>query len=169
MSGITVLGIDPGIATTGIGLVREEGNSLKALYYGCISTRAGEETTTRLINIKNEIKFLLDKYRPNEVAIEQLFFNNNAKTAFAVGQAKGVLILTAGEAGYAVTEYTPLQVKMAVAGTGGAEKFQVQQMVKSLLGLATIPKPDDAADALAIAICHIHSYKFKRRTEMAKV
>ena len=162
MSGFTVLGIDPGTATTGYGVVREVNNKLETIDYGCIMTTPAATAAQRLLSIKEDLKKLLAKHKPAEVAVEQLFFNTNTKTAMSVGQARGVIIVTVAESGYPVAEYTPLQVKLAVTGNGRAEKHQVQQMVKQLLSLNETPKPDDAADALAIAICHLSSYKFNR-------
>ena len=162
MSGFTALGIDPGTATTGYGVVREVNNRLETIAYGCIRTTPAASAAQRLLNIKEDLKKLLAKYKPAEVAVEQLFFNTNTKTAMSVGQARGVIIATVAESGYPVAEYTPLQVKLAVTGNGRAEKHQVQMMVKHLLSLKETPKPDDAADALAIAICHLSSYKYRR-------
>lgn len=152
-----VLGIDPGIAIVGFGLLEKQGNRLKPIQYGSIVTEAGLRTETRLKQIYDATSHLIEKYKPNVMAIEKLFFNRNVTTAFTVGQARGVMLLAAEEAGIAVSEYTPLQVKQAVVGYGQAEKHQVQEMVKMLLNLKEKPKPDDVADALAIAICHAHS------------
>lgn len=152
-----VMGIDPGIAIVGFGLVEQRGNQLKAIEYGSIQTEAGLSTATRLKQIYDACTQLLKQHRPDVVTIEKLFFNRNVTTAFTVGQARGVMMLAAEEAGIPITEYTPLQVKMAVVGYGQAEKKQVQEMVKMLLGLPQVPKPDDVADALAIAICEAHS------------
>jgi crossover junction endodeoxyribonuclease RuvC len=154
---VRVLGIDPGIAIVGFGVVDQQGNRLKAIEYGSIQTEAKFTTATRLKQIYDACTLLFKKHQPQVVAIEKLFFNRNVTTAFTVGQARGVMMLAAEEAGIPVTEYTPLQVKMAVVGYGQAEKRQVQEMVKVLLGLSQIPKPDDVADALAIAICQAHS------------
>lgn len=152
-----VLGIDPGIAIVGFGVVQKEGHRLKPLQYGCIVTKAGLRTETRLKQIYDAMTQLMEKYEPDVMAIEQLFFNRNVTTAFTVAQARGVMLLVAEEANVTVAEYTPLQVKQAVVGYGKAEKHQVQEMVKMLLKLKDKPKPDDVADALAIAICHAHS------------
>ncbi|SCZ07399.1 crossover junction endodeoxyribonuclease RuvC [Alkaliphilus peptidifermentans] len=156
-----ILGIDPGIAIMGIGIVNYEGNQFKPVYYGVIKTESKMATDQRLRVIYEELNKLIDTYNPEVVAIEELFFNNNAKTAFVVGQARGVAILSAANKLKEVYEYTPLQVKQGVVGYGRADKNQVQQMIKTLLCLEAIPKPDDAADALAVAICHAHSGNFK--------
>lgn len=152
------LGIDPGTATTGFGLVREtQQGQLEAVKYGVILTTAGELPEKRLLNLYQQLNELILLYRPDSAAVEKLFFQRNVSTAISVGQARGVILLSLAAAGVPVTEYNPLEVKLAVAGYGGAEKTQVQQMVKALLNLADIPRPDDAADAMAIAICHLHS------------
>ncbi len=152
------LGIDPGTATTGYGLVREtQQGQLEAVKFGVILTPAGELPEKRLLHLYQQLKELILLHRPDSAAVEKLFFQRNVKTALGVGQARGVILLSLAEAGVAVTEYNPMDVKQAVAGYGAAEKYQVQQMVKALLNLDDIPRPDDAADALAIAICHLHS------------
>ncbi|KPC77800.1 crossover junction endodeoxyribonuclease RuvC [Laceyella sacchari] len=152
-----IMGIDPGIAIVGFGVLDRRGNHLKAVEYGSIQTEAGLPTATRLKQIYDACSKLFRVFQPDVVAIEKLFFNRNVTTAFTVGQARGVMMLAAEEAGVPITEYTPLQVKMAVVGYGQAEKKQVQEMVKMLLNLPRAPKPDDVADALAIAICEAHS------------
>jgi crossover junction endodeoxyribonuclease RuvC len=152
-----VLGIDPGIAIVGFGVLDQQGNRLKPIEYGSIQTEAKFTTAARLKQIYDACTLLFQEHQPQVVAMERLFFNRNVTTAFTVGQARGVMMLAAEEAGILVTEYTPLQVKMAVVGYGQAEKRQVQEMVKVLLRLSQIPKPDDVADALAIAICQAHS------------
>lgn len=151
-----VLGLDPGTAITGFGLVRREGHHLEGVAFGVIRTDAGLPMPARLHRIFHDLQDLFGRYRPEAVAVEQLFFRKNVRTAMAVGQARGVVLLAAAAADLAVAEYTPLQVKQAVVGYGKAEKRQVQEMVRILLGLREIPRPDDAADALAIAICHAH-------------
>ncbi len=163
---MVILGIDPGIALTGYSLVKCEGNKFTPLEYGCITTGSELAVPERLTIIYDELEDLIDKYKPTDVAIEELFFNKNVKTAITVGQARGVQILAAVRNGLNVYEYTPLQVKQAVVGYGRAEKRQVQEMVKILLNLKEIPKPDDAADALAIALCHGSSLKFKDSFKM---
>ena len=153
-----VLGIDPGTATTGFGLVQEtERGELVLVQYGALLTPAGELPERRLMMLYHQLKELLLLHRPDSAAVEKLFFQRNVTTAIAVGQARGVILLALAEAGIRVREYTPMEVKQAVAGYGGADKHQMQLMVKALLELPHIPRPDDAADALAIAICHLHS------------
>ncbi|WP_432665406.1 crossover junction endodeoxyribonuclease RuvC [Wukongibacter baidiensis] len=152
-----ILGIDPGIAIVGYGIVEYNGNSFKTLDYGAILTDSKETTPNRLNKIYEELGKLIDIYKPDVAAIEELFFNKNVKTAIAVGQARGVLILTAARKNLDIYEYTPLQVKQGVVGYGRAEKKQVQMMVKTFLNLRSVPKPDDVADALAVAICHAHT------------
>jgi len=154
---VRILGIDPGIATVGFGIIEYDGNKFKVIEYGAVTSPANLPMPVRLKMIYDDLSYIIDKYKPNEVAIEELFFNTNVKTAIVVGQARGVLILSASNHNIPVFEYTPLQVKQAVVGYGRAEKMQVQQMVKSILNLKEVPKPDDTADALAIAICHAHS------------
>ena len=154
---MAVLGIDPGYAIVGYGLVKKEGNSIKPLQYGVIRTEADLPIEVRLNEIYEDLTKLIEAFRPESVAIEKLYFNTNEKTAINVSQARGVIILACTRAGIPIYEYTPLQVKMAVVGYGRAEKKQVQEMTRSILRLAEIPKPDDAADALAIAVCHAHT------------
>jgi crossover junction endodeoxyribonuclease RuvC len=157
-----VIGIDPGIATTGYGIVKEdEDGGLLILDYGIISTDSQKTTPERLLDLFRELLDLISLHRPNYGAVEKLFFQKNVRTAITVGQALGVIQLALANSGVPITEYTPLEVKQAVAGYGGADKHQVQQMVRALLNLRDIPRPDDAADALAIAITHIHSYQMK--------
>ena len=156
-----VLGIDPGTATTGYGLVRDrEDGSLEQVTYGTILTPAGMPAHQRLSILFHQLNDLIFLHRPDGVAVEKLFFQSNVKTAIAVGQARGVVLLAISEAGLDLGEYTPNEVKQAVAGYGSAGKKQVQEMVRVLLGLAEIPKPDDAADALAIAITHLNTQKY---------
>lgn len=153
-SSLTILGIDPGTATTGFGVVVSNGSRLQGIACGCINTKSDRSVQDRLHQIFLETKALIRKYSPDVVAVEQLFFGINVKTALAVGQARGVILLAAAASDVTVTEYTPLQVKQALVGYGRADKKQVQYMVKTILALDEIPKPDDAADALALAICH---------------
>ncbi len=160
---IRILGIDPGYAIVGYGVIDYAGNSFKVVEYGGITTDSKLELPERLLIIYNELSALSEKYRPDAMSVEELFFNNNAKTAINVGQARGVILLSAQIRGGEIFEYTPLQVKQAVVGYGRAEKNQVQQMVKMLLSLEKIPKPDDVADALAIAVCHAHSHNANSR------
>lgn len=158
-----VLGIDPGTAIVGYGLVRSQGGRLTCLDYGCIRTSASQDTAERLHALYKGVLEVIKRGNPDVVAVEQIFFSKNAKTAFAVGQARGVAILAASSEGIRVAEYTPLQVKSAVTGYGRAEKVQVQNMVQRILFLPTIPRPDDAADALAIAICCTNSIQLEDR------
>jgi crossover junction endodeoxyribonuclease RuvC len=156
-----VLGIDPGTATTGYGLVRGWADDrLEAVSYGIIKTPAGVEAHRRLSMLFHELNEILFLHRPDSVAVEKLFFQRNISTAIAVGQARGVLMLAISEAGLDMAEYTPNEVKQAVAGYGNAGKKQVQEMVRVLLSLPEIPKPDDAADALAIAITHLNTQRY---------
>jgi crossover junction endodeoxyribonuclease RuvC len=154
-----IVAIDPGTATTGYGVINYEGNRFKVIDYGIISTSSKIASELRLQQIYSQLKILIERFKPDYFVIEELFFNVNVRTALAVGQARGVCMLAAVDAGLAVDEYTPLQVKQSVVGYGRADKAQVQQMVKAILNLKEIPKPDDAADALALAICHAHSHK----------
>jgi crossover junction endodeoxyribonuclease RuvC len=156
------LGIDPGTATTGFGIIREEQDgNLTALNYGVIQTSSELSQAERLVQLYKNIKDLLILHHPDNGAVEKLFFERNVRTAISVGQARGVALLAMAESNLEIGEYTPLEVKQAVVGYGGADKNQVQQMVRIILGLIDIPKPDDAADALAVAICHIHSGKIR--------
>ena len=154
-----ILGIDPGIATTGYGLITEKNDRLTYVDGGIITTTPRETAPIRLRIIYSAVKNIISKHRPEALAIEKLFFGANSKTAMAVGQARGMALLAAAEMQLSISEYTPLEVKMAITGYGRADKKQMQQMVKNLLKLSFLPKPDDAADALAVAICHLHSYK----------
>lgn len=155
-----VLGIDPGTARTGYGLVEREGSQhLRALDYGCLETPAGMPLAQRLRLIEEGLDELMEAHRPVLVAVERLFFNKNVRTASAVGEARGVVLLVAARHGLAIQEYGPHEVKQAVTGHGRADKGQVQRMVQALLGLPTLPRPDDAADALASAICAAHAYR----------
>ena len=149
-----ILGIDPGTATTGFGLVSKEGPKLTKLDCGVISTSKSLEMPKRLSILHDDLQEIFKAHKPDVIAVEKLFFTNNITTAMTVSQARGVVLLVAEQNGIAIAEYTPLQVKMAVSGYGKATKKQVQEMVKKILKLEVIPKPDDAADALAIAICH---------------
>jgi crossover junction endodeoxyribonuclease RuvC len=158
-----VIGIDPGTATTGYGLVREnQDGSLSAVDFGAILTPADMPMPLRLLELYQKIKEILFLHRPESGAVEKLFFQRNVSTAISVGQGRGVALLALAESGIDVLEYTPLEVKQAVVGYGGADKGQVQAMVKAILNLAEIPTPDDAADALAIAICHLHSARIRQ-------
>ncbi len=160
-----VIGIDPGTAITGYGLVQEDAHGdLRAVAYGVITTRAGLPMPERLLLLYRELREILALHRPESGAVEKLFFQRNVTTAISVGQARGVALLGLAEAGLPVEEYTPMEIKQAVAGYGGADKRQVQYMVRALLGLEEIPRPDDAADALAVAICHLHTARTRRMT-----
>ena len=155
------LGIDPGTATTGYGLVRlTRDGELVAVSFGVISTSKDSSAPTRLEMLYNQLRNLLREHKPDTAAVEKLFFARNVTTALAVGQARGVVMLAIQQAGIETFEYTPKEVKNAVAGYGGAEKRQVQEMVRALLQLDSIPKPDDAADALAIAITHLNTKRY---------
>ncbi len=156
---LIIMGIDPGFAIMGYGIINYQGNHFQVLDYGALKTPADMALPNRLLLIEKGLVELIGKHKPEAVSIEDLFFNTNSKTAIKVGQGRGVCLLCAARAGIPVYEYTPLQVKQGVTGYGRADKNQVQYMVRILLGLNEIPKPDDAADALAIAICHAHSYR----------
>lgn len=156
-----ILGIDPGYAIVGVGIIEYIGNKFKVIDYFAITTEAHTPFEKRLKIIYDSLEEIIVKYKPDFMSIEELFFNDNAKTAIAVGQARGVIILSAVNCGVEIFEYTPLQVKQAVVGYGRADKKQVQLMTKALLNLESVPKPDDVADALAIAVCHAHSYNSK--------
>jgi crossover junction endodeoxyribonuclease RuvC len=150
------LGIDPGIATTGYALVREDRNGQNtALAYGVIETSKDDALVVRLQSLRTQLQAVIRKWQPSECAVEELFFASNQKTAITVAQARGVILLTLADENVAMNEYTPLQVKQALTGHGRADKKQMQEMVRMLLGLHSIPKPDDAADALAIALTHL--------------
>ena len=153
---MVILGIDPGTASTGWGAVRQEGNRLSAISFGCIVTSASHDTASRLRQIHDEMQLLLRRFKPEAIAVEGLFVKVNVKTALAVGQARGVIILAAATWGISAYDYTPLAIKQAVTGYGHASKVQVQEMTKVILGLPRIPQPDHAADALAVAIAHVH-------------
>ena len=152
-----ILGIDPGFAIVGWGIVESHRGNIRPVAFGAITTPAHTPIESRLLMIQQDLETIIDKYKPEEMAIEELFFNTNITTAIAVAEARGVIICTAHKLGVKVSEYTPLQVKQAVVGYGKAEKHQVISMVTSLLKLPKPPKPDDTADALAIAICHSQS------------
>jgi crossover junction endodeoxyribonuclease RuvC len=156
-----IMGIDPGFAITGYGIVKYEGNKFSVIDYGAITTESTMILPHRLLILNNRLEELIAKHKPDAIAVEELFFNKNIKTALTVGHGRGVAILAAAKSGVDVFEYTPLQVKQSVVGYGRAEKAQVQQMIKIILNLSAIPKPDDVADALAIAVCHGHSYRMQ--------
>ena len=157
-----VLGIDPGTATTGYGLVREDGSgNISAVDYGVITTAAKVPMPLRLDQLYKELNEIILLHSPDSSAVEKLFFQRNVRTAISVGQGRGVVLLALAQAGVDIGEYTPMEIKQAVTGYGGADKVQIQHMVRALLNLDEIPKPDDAADALAVAICHIHSARMR--------
>jgi crossover junction endodeoxyribonuclease RuvC len=157
-----VFGIDPGIASTGYGLIRQSSSDqLELVDYGLISTAAGQPLQVRLLDLYMELLDVLEKYQPDSAAVEQIFFQRNVKTALMVGQARGVALLSLAKIDIPMDEYTPSEIKLAVSGYGNADKVQMQTMVKALLRMDHLPKPDDAADALAVAICHCHSQKIR--------
>jgi crossover junction endodeoxyribonuclease RuvC len=158
---VRVIGVDPGTAITGWGIVEGEGNDLSLVACGVINTAAGTPLPQRLAVIYQDLVKIIQQWQPKSAAIEELFFSRNAKTAMTVGQGRGVAILALVHANLPIVEYKPLEVKQAVTGYGGADKLQMQQMVKLLLSLDDIPRPDDAADALAVAICHLHSARLR--------
>lgn len=152
-----IIGIDPGYAIVGYGIVDYAGNRFKPVKYGAVLTEAKTEFTSRLDHIYSELTDIINEYRPESMSIEKLYFNTNTTTAIDVAQARGVILLAAKKNGVPVYEYTPLQVKQSVTGYGRAEKKQIMEMTRMLLGLDKVPKPDDTADALALAICHAHT------------
>lgn len=160
---MVVLGIDPGMAIMGYGVVSGDNNRYEVLDYGVVTTDPGYDNAQRLLMIFNGMENLINRYKPDAIAIEELFFNKNVKTALMIGHARGVIVLAGARRGIDMFEYTPLQVKQSVVGYGRAEKQQVQQMVKLILNLKEMPKPDDAADALAVAVCHLHSSSMGRK------
>jgi crossover junction endodeoxyribonuclease RuvC len=158
---LRILGIDPGTAITGYGVVEGDGDGLSLGAYGAIKTPSNKPLPQRLQQIYRELRALIAELAPDSAAVEELFFSKNARTALAVGHARGVALLALTDAGLPIQEYKPAEVKQAVAGYGNAPKDQVQGMVQLLLGLDQIPRPDDAADALAVAICHFHSARWR--------
>jgi len=157
-----ILGLDPGTAIVGYAILEKEKNKMRSVKYGCIRTGAGEEPGERLVCIEKELSKVIKEFRPDEAAVEKLFFMKNVKTAIAVSQARGMILCALAKLKLPAFEYTPLQVKLTVTGYGQASKLQVQRMVKGILGLKELPHPDDAADALAIAICHACQLKIRR-------
>ena len=166
---MVLVGIDPGTATTGYGVIEKRGDRVSFLACGIIATSPDEDAPARLKMIYDQFNALLDQYEPAAVATERLFFTNNVTTGIPVGRALGVILLAVAQRGLPWTEYTPTQVKSAIVGTGRADKKQIQFMVTRLLGLTEVPKPDDAADALAIAICHAHSARLGALAVAAEV
>lgn len=161
-----ILGLDPGTAATGYGLVKENARGdLQLVAFGVVKTPAGMPEAERLVLLHEQLREIILLHRPDACAVEKLFFQKNVRTAISVGQARGVILLSLAQAGLAVGEYTPNEVKQAVTGYGSAEKKQVQEMVRILLGLEQPPRPDDAADALAIAITHLHSLRPERDSQ----
>ena len=154
MSHKIILGLDPGLATTGFGLIKTDGSNHILLDYGCIKTLPTTDNAIRLNQIEKDLSSLIKEYKPDSIAIETLFFNKNVKTGIKVAQARGVILSTISKHGYIPHEYNPLQIKSSIAGHGKATKQEIQKMVRYFLNINFIPKPDDSADALAIAICH---------------
>lgn len=156
-----VLGIDPGTATIGYALVRKNKNTFETICYGCINTKPDRCDGDRLCILEKKLSEIVKKYNPDQASVEKIFFFKNVKTVIGVSQARGVIMATLAKLNIETHEYTPLQIKISVSGYGKAPKMQVQKMVKTLLNLKEIPKPDDAADALAIAICHLNQRQWK--------
>ena len=155
------IGIDPGLAITGVGIIESEGNRHKTLHHSAITTDKSLSTPERIEKVYNEINQLLDEFKPDSMGIEQLFFNKNVTNGILVSQSRGVVVLAAQQRKIPIIDYRPQDIKTAVCGYGRADKTQVQKMVQSILGLEKVPKPDDVADALAVAICHSHSYSLQ--------
>jgi len=163
------IGIDPGTAITGYGLVKEEEDgSLTVVDYGVIQTSAEDAMPDRLVQLYQQLKQVISLHNPQSGAVEKLFFARNVRTALSVGQARGVALLALAESSLSIAEYSPNEIKQAVVGYGGADKNQVQMMVQALLDLEQVPQPDDAADALAVAICHLHSARMRALEERAE-
>lgn len=156
-----IMGIDPGYAIVGVGVLDYEGNRFKTVEYGAVTTEAHTPFEDRLVQVYDGVREIISRTEPQALAIEQLFYTTNQKTVMYVAEARGVILMAARQCGVPIFEYTPLQVKQAVAGYGKAVKKQVQEMTRILLSLEKVPKPDDVADALAMAICHAHSYRSK--------
>ncbi len=164
-----IMGIDPGIATIGYGVIDYRAGRFSVIDYGAVTTKAGMKLSDRLRNIFEDINILIERFHPDAFAVEELFFNTNITTGISVAHGRGVIVLAASVQNVPIFEYTPLQVKQSVAGYGRADKAQVQRMVKSLLGLSAVPKPDDTADALAIAICHAYASGYQNLTHQEGV
>ena len=152
-----ILGIDPGTATTGFGIIEKKNDKIGLIACGCILTSAGLSLDRRLDSVFKDVSKLIEKYKPNALSCEEIFFFKNAKTVISVSHSRGVVLLAGRRAKIPVYEYTPLQVKQALTGYGRADKKQIQEMVKILLGLESVPRPDDAADAVAVAVCHANN------------
>lgn len=157
---VVILGIDPGYARSGWGVIEKMGQKIKLLEYGCFETTPALSPSLRLKSIYDSLVFVIKKHKPNTAAIEDLFFNTNAKTALKVGEARGVILLALEQCHIPIGHYTPLQIKQAITGYGRADKIQIQKMIKTLLALDHLPHPDDAADALAVALTHAFTHKF---------
>ena len=164
-----ILGIDPGIAIVGYGMIEYQSGRFGVIDYGAVTTKAGMKLSDRLRNIYEDINILIERFQPDAFAVEELFFNTNVTTGIAVAHGRGAIVLAAAVQNVPIFEYTPLQVKQGVAGYGRADKAQVQRMVKSLLNLSAIPKPDDVSDALAVAICHAHASGYQNLTQTESV
>ena len=158
-----ILGIDPGFAITGYSIIDYQGNKFKLIDSGAVTTKAGTSFPLRLTKIYDDLTTIINEYKPDAIYVEELFFNNNAKTAINVAQARGVVLIVGCKNNIPTFEYTPLQIKQAVAGYGRADKIQVQKMVKTILNVEKLPKLDDTTDSMAAAICHAHSARFSER------
>lgn len=158
-----ILGIDPGFAITGYSIIDYQGNKFKLIDSGAVTTKAGTSFPLRLTKIYDDLEMLINKYKPDAISVEELFFNNNAKTAINVAQARGVVLIVGCKNNIPTFEYTPLQIKQAVTGYGRADKMQVQRMVKTILNVEKLPKLDDTTDSMAAAICHAHSCRFSEK------
>ena len=169
MTELVILGIDPGLAHTGWGVVETRGPVCRARAYGCVTTHAGEAIDVRLGRIYSELRRVIERYGPTELAIENIYFGENTKSALATAQARGAAIVACSTAGLSVGEYTPMQIKQAVVGTGAADKRQVTYMVRTVLALDHDPRPDHAADALAAAVCHANVTRTKNLGEARRV
>ena len=161
-----IIGIDPGYAIVGFGIIEYERRVFDVIDYGAVTTAAETDFNTRLLEIYNDVCVILDRYKPEAMAIERLYFTSNQKTAIAVAEARGIVLLAARQRNIEIYEYTPLQVKSSVTGYGKAVKKQVQELTRNILKLPEIPKPDDTADALAIAVCHAHTMRSTLRTQI---
>ena len=158
-----ILGIDPGFAITGYSIIDYRGNKFKLIDSGAVTTKAGESFPLRLTKIYDDLSMIIDEYKPDAISVEELFFNNNVKTAINVAQARGVVLVVGCQNQIPTYDYTPLQIKQAVAGYGRADKIQVQKMVKAILNVEKLPKLDDTTDSMAAAICHAHSARFSEK------
>ena len=158
-----ILGIDPGFAITGYSIIDYQGNKFKLIDSGAVTTKAGVSFPLRLTKIYDDLSMIIDEYKPDAISVEELFFNNNVKTAINVAQARGVVLVVGCQKQIPTYEYTPLQIKHAVAGYGRADKIQVQKMVKAILNVEKLPKLDDTTDSMAAAICHAHSARFSEK------